>query len=348
MRTSATVLIASLALAGPVFAAPQLPSVDLPMALERRPLEPKEQETGDTAFAAYQTGHYYAALEAALSRVEKAPDDTAAMTLLGELYRQGLGVPIDLKQAAEWYNAAALKGDAAAAFALALMKTEGRGTEKDLSGAAMLFEQAADKGNSQAEYNLGLLSLSGEGLDLDTAQAGQHFRKAAEAGDSDAQYAYATMLKDGRLGAPNLEASAQWLGKAAAQGNTIAEIEYAIALFNGNGVAKDEKEAARYLAQAAGKGNPIAQNRLARLYANGRGVPLDPVKAMGWHLLAQSAGRDDAWLDTFVQGLPQETQRLGYIQARQWQGMETLALDGSRPSGQTTGQPNSIAPEVTP
>jgi hypothetical protein len=35
----------------------------------------------------------------------------------------------------------------------------------------------------------------------------------------------------------------------------------------------------------------------------GRGVEADPVEAAKWHMLATAAGRPDAELDTFVEGL---------------------------------------------
>ena len=47
-------------------------------------------------------------------------NDPKAMTLLGELYADGLGVPNDDKKAAEWYKLAAARGDREAVFALAM------------------------------------------------------------------------------------------------------------------------------------------------------------------------------------------------------------------------------------
>ena len=47
------------------------------------------------------------------------------MTLLGELYANGLGVPQDDKKAAEWYKLAAARGDANAMFALAMFRHQG-------------------------------------------------------------------------------------------------------------------------------------------------------------------------------------------------------------------------------
>ena len=55
----------------------------------------------DAAYAAFQRGEYLAAFAEATKRVEEAPAP-AAMTLLGELYANGLGVKIEPARAAEW------------------------------------------------------------------------------------------------------------------------------------------------------------------------------------------------------------------------------------------------------
>ena len=51
------------------------------------------QAAPDLAYGAYQRGLYNQALREATLRLEKDKTDSAAMTLLGELYNQGLGVP---------------------------------------------------------------------------------------------------------------------------------------------------------------------------------------------------------------------------------------------------------------
>ena len=49
----------------------------------------------DLAYGAYQRGQYFAAVREATARLERDPNDAAAMTLLGELHNQGLGVRQD-------------------------------------------------------------------------------------------------------------------------------------------------------------------------------------------------------------------------------------------------------------
>ena len=65
---------------------------------------------------AFQTGHYLTAFGIAINRIE-LKKDAKAMTLLGELYAGGLGVPQNDVKAADWYNLAADRGDREAMFA---------------------------------------------------------------------------------------------------------------------------------------------------------------------------------------------------------------------------------------
>ena len=79
----------------------------------------------DLAFGAFQTGHYLTAFGIATNRVE-LKKDPKAMTLLGELYSEGLGVPRDDNLAAEWFRRAANGGDREAMFELSVFRMTGR------------------------------------------------------------------------------------------------------------------------------------------------------------------------------------------------------------------------------
>ena len=58
----------------------------------------------DFAYGAFQRGHFLTAFALATDRVNQK-SDPKAMTLLGELYAGGLGVPQNDAKAAEWYRA---------------------------------------------------------------------------------------------------------------------------------------------------------------------------------------------------------------------------------------------------
>src|SRR5690606_8873837 len=116
-------------------------------------------DRNDLAYGAYQRGLYVSALKHATARVEANRNDAAAMTLLGELYAQGLAVPQNFTEAASWYRLAHERGDANATFALAMLTMDGLGVPKDRAQAEALLEQAAAKGHPVACYNLALLLL---------------------------------------------------------------------------------------------------------------------------------------------------------------------------------------------
>ena len=238
----------------------------------------------DLAFGAFQRGLYQTALQEALKRVAANPGDAPAMTLLGELYRDGLAVRRDPAEAAKWYRLAAARGDRQAQFALAIAHLGGAGVDKSPALARQWFEKAAAQDHAGALYNLGVMELESEVQDARKAAA--FFEKAADRGDPDAAYGLAILLR------------------AAAEARHVAAmVEYGIALFNGEGGSKDEAGAARLFAKAAAQHSAVGQNRLARLYVSGRGVKPNIVEAMKWHILARAGGLSDPWLESKLPGL---------------------------------------------
>ncbi|MDB5593380.1 MAG: sel1 repeat family protein [Hyphomicrobiales bacterium] len=255
----------------------------------------------DIAFGAFQRGYYATAMREAMKRLDTNRNDAAAMTLIGEIIKEGYSVKRDPAEAAHWYKLAADRGDRQATFALALAALQGSGIPKDKALAKTLFQKAAAAGHSGALYNLGIMAIDNEIQDFKAAA--DYFRRAADAGNMDGAYSLAVLYREGKGVPKDLTQSAEWLRRAAAERNVAAEVEYAIMLFNGEGVPKDEKTAARFFLRAAGRNNPVAMNRIARLYASGRGVDKNMVEAMKWHILARTVGLQDEWLDGLLNGL---------------------------------------------
>jgi TPR repeat protein len=274
----------------------------------------------DLAFGAYQRGFYITAFREAMKRVVANPKDAAAMTLIGEIYRDGYAVKQDMAEASHWYRLASGLGDREAAFQLgALLLTGAPGVDRDRAAAKAQFELAAQKGQANALYNLGVMAIEGDAATKpDFAKAADLFRRAAEAGDDNGSYSYGVLLRQGRGVPLDIEESAHWLKRAADGGIIAGQVEYAIMLFNGVGVEKNEAAAAKIFLRAAARNNPIAQNRLAHLYLTGRGVPRDLVEAATWHRFAKAAGLDDAELDAAPANLtPEENERVNQLIRRQ-------------------------------
>ena len=181
-------LVAALPLGGTAFADEDFSA---PFTLSRpRPIEPDAPlpptpggPPPDIAFGAFQRGYYLTALREATKRVADNPKDAPAMTLLGEIYRDGLVVRQDLVEAARWYRLAAGLGDKNAQFQLGVMLLED-GEAKDKAVARGLFEKAGAQGHAGALYNLGVLAIQGDDATKpDFAKAADYFKRAADAGD---------------------------------------------------------------------------------------------------------------------------------------------------------------------
>jgi hypothetical protein len=281
---------------------------------------PAQGPAPDLAFGAYQRGYYMTAFREAMKRIAANPKDAAAMTLIGEIYRDGYAVRQDQGEAARWYRLAGALGDREAEFALGVLLLNGApGVDKDRTGAKAEFEKAAAQGQAGALYNLGVMAIEGDATGKpDFAKAADYFRRAAEAGDGNGAYSYGVLLREGRGVPLDITESAHWLKRAADGGIIAGQVEYAIMLFNGVGVEKNEAAAAKIFLSAAAHNNPIAQNRLAHLYVTGRGVPRDLVEAATWNRFAKAAGVEDPELDAATANLtPEENARVNQLVRRQ-------------------------------
>jgi hypothetical protein len=128
-----------------------------------------------------------------------------AQVALGRVYRNGTGVPRDLREAARWYRKAADQGSIGAENSLGSMYESGAGVPEDHAEAAIWYRRAAEQGSAEAQTNLGLLCENGIGVTKDAAEATKWYRMAAQQGDVDALRALSRIepddivLRDGRV-----------------------------------------------------------------------------------------------------------------------------------------------------
>ena len=78
-------------------------------------LRPAHNPNVDLVYGAYHRGYYKTAFDLATKRA--ATGDVKAMTMLGELYANALGVKRDYVKALDWYRRASDGGDREAMFA---------------------------------------------------------------------------------------------------------------------------------------------------------------------------------------------------------------------------------------
>lgn len=109
-----------------------------------------------------------------------------AQSKLGVLYSTGLGVKMDKKEAASWYQKSADQGFPTGQWNLAWMYVKGEGVEENYTKAFELFKKAADSGLPNAQYDVGMMYLQGITVKADRAEAEKWIRKAADQGYRDA------------------------------------------------------------------------------------------------------------------------------------------------------------------
>jgi hypothetical protein len=296
----------------------QLPTFAYPFRDKCNELETTAATAGaDLVFGAFQRGCYLTAFSLATQRAADR-SDPKAMTLLGELYANGLGVPQDDKRAADWYKLAAARGDREAMFALAMFALGGRAGPRDREASAKWLAAAAKLGQPLAAYDLALLYMEGQLFPQDFGRAADLLRVAAGAGNAEAEYALGTLYKTGRGVPQDVRQAVHLFGLAALGDDVDAQVEYAIALYNGDGVARNKPAAIGLFHQAALKNNPVAQDRLAHVLASGQGAAADPVAATKWHLISKARGETDLALDDYVNSLDADTRAKGEQEAKTW------------------------------
>ena len=244
------------------------------------------------AAQAYDRGDYATAFTEAKKYAEQG--NANAQMILGKMYVQGKGVPIDDQQAMAWYRKAANQGNKLAQLDLGYMYAQGRGVPRDDQQAATWYRKSADQGNVAAQSMLGEMYSLGQGVPQDDQQAVAWCRKAAEQGDVFCQGFLGKTYLLGRGVPQDDQQAVAWFRKAADQGNATAQTNLGDMYQNGRGVPKDDQQAVALYRKAADQGDASAQVNLGILYTQGRGVPKDDQQAVAWYRKSAAQGNATA------------------------------------------------------
>lgn len=107
---------------------------------------------------AYDRGDYAGALRAWRSAAEKG--DADAQYNIGQIYKLGRGVPVDMVEAEKWYRLAALQGHDLGEANYGMMLFENGKRE----AAVPWLERAVGQGEPRAQYLLGVMLFNGDGI----------------------------------------------------------------------------------------------------------------------------------------------------------------------------------------
>lgn len=185
--------------------------------------------------------------------------------MLGIIYEQGLGVPVNHKTSFEWYLKAAKQGIPTAQHDVGVKYFQGQGVTQDYGNAAFWWEQSASTGLADSQFNLGLLNYRGMGMEQNYTVAAELFEKAAVQGHASAQYSLAVMYAFGQGVKQDDEKAFNWFKQSADQGVPQAQFNLGVYYENGTFVQQDQDTAKRWYQQAAAQGLVEASQRLKQL-----------------------------------------------------------------------------------
>jgi TPR repeat protein/transglutaminase-like putative cysteine protease len=188
-----------------------------------------------------------------------------AQYFLGWMYEGGLGVAIDLHEAARWYRLAAEQGDPSTQARLGYFYQRGLGMARDDKLAAQWYAKSAEGGDRQGQLYLASMYRDGRGVDRDFKEAEKWFSMAAEQGSAWALMNLGMLYTHGGDGVPLDYGKAVDFFQKAAPDDASAQYNLGWAYENGLGVAKDRQQAIEWYSKAAGKGNVLAVQSLDRL-----------------------------------------------------------------------------------
>ncbi|KAF9328213.1 hypothetical protein BGZ91_001103 [Linnemannia elongata] len=220
--------------------------------------------------------------------------DEDAQVALGDMYKDGNGVPQDYQAAMDWYLRAAEQGNADAQRKVGVLYVYGLGVKQDYSTALIWYLKSADQGNAQAQSNIGLFYRFGQGVPLDYAEAMEWFLMAAGQGNTQAQSNIGLLYRFGQGVPLDYSKAMEWLLMAAGQGDADACIHIGNLYNDGLGVPQDFSQALEWYHKAAEQDDAYAQTNIGHIYRYGEGATPDYSEAMKWYVKAADQDFADA------------------------------------------------------
>lgn len=202
----------------------------------------------------------------------------------GVFLENGWGVEKDFERAHFYYLAAARNKEfPEAQRALGSLYFGGRGVEKNYETAWFWYWKAADQGNPRALFNLGLMKEKGLGVEANPREAMEWYLKAAEKGEVKAFETLGRKYEFGEIVEKDLDAAIQWYGKGMEKGHRDCFFRAGLVFRNKDYSKHDNVAAIQYLSQAAQVGNVDAFCEIGLMYERGEGVEKDPATAAKWY-----------------------------------------------------------------
>lgn len=244
----------------------------------------KTKEVGDPISTCY---HYNSQALYSIETVLKLADsgDVVSMNRAGEMFRDGITVPIDLVKSESYFKKASDMGSIDAQLNLADLKY--KQGHKDL--ATELYQKAALSGNPLAITILMQLNSDSEIKEKLIAT----LYKLSNEGNTRAMKLLADTLYQGYIVDKNIPEAIRWYQKTVDFYYALPEYQLGLCYRDGIGVNKDPLKSVEFLSRSSEHGNMKARVELANMYRKGIGVERNMLDAIKWYERAAKSG--DTW-----------------------------------------------------
>ena len=162
------------------------------------------------------------------TRIEQASQHPLAQFSLALMYKQGLGHPVNVELACDWFKKAAEGDISTAAHEYAECLAKGlTGEPADFGKAAIWYQKAGDLGSYISYCALGRLFMSGSGVKTNPEKALELCQLPAEKGSPQAIIQLGRWRLEGEKNIRDANAALQWFKKGADL--NVAEAEFYLA-----------------------------------------------------------------------------------------------------------------------
>lgn len=217
--------------------------------------------------------------------------NAVAERILGDLYEQGRGVPLNPTLSADWRKKAADRGNTDAQLKLGKMYLAGKGVEKNPEKGEFWLKRAAEEGgNAEAKQLLGQLGHNRSSELRDKELAGNPLADSATHG-YESTVEFMTLLEDAKFAlAEMFHQHPVNLHKLAEDGDANSQYLLATRYESGHGEKQNYLKALYWFNKAAENGNVMAMKSLAHIYKKGLdGTYANPDASKYWAEKAQAA-----------------------------------------------------------
>ena len=221
----------------------------------------------------YSKGEYVTANEEATQKyykealsgfLELESKNQAADNLLykiGSMYKNGLGIEVDMDKAIYYFQRSAELGNRNAKRILSLEYISGEHMEQNIEKGLAMLTECADSGDSMSCYKLGKIYFNGEIVLQDLYKAEKYLMSAED--NEFTQYVFGKLyLQKEKY---DIMKAISYFEKSADKNMWSSYQLGRIYLFGSKGIEKNREKAVEWLTKSADDGNIYAQNMLSNI-----------------------------------------------------------------------------------